>query len=310
MVITANQTCSHCGYENAAQTAACGLCGELLSPVHPGRLQATVQEPRPVAPDLDSMLSVTPGALSTPSDSTRYAGDVQSPSTLWLYLAAGLVLSQAFQLTHITSFMAWFLSALPHEMGHSLFACYVGMPAWPAISLAGHAAAFHQAQVLPLAILIWAALAGATYAMRTHRRARILLGLAVLTYPMLAFFATPRELMHLLGGHLGELAFATVCFWRTLSGGFSKSRAERLLYAVLAWHLLVQNAWMCWHLMTDAASRSAYRSNGSFGLTNDYIRVAEDVLAWSLPSVAALMLVVSLCVLPVSWLVWRLYPEH
>jgi hypothetical protein len=205
--------------------------------------------------------------------------------------------------------MGWFLSALPHEMGHSIFSCYVGMPAYPAISLQGHAAAIHQPQVLVLALLIWAGLGWATWALRRHRVARVFVGLAVLTYPMLAFMHTPRELMHLLGGHLGELAFATVCFWRTLSGGFTKSRAERGLYAILGWHLLCQNLWMCWGLINDAGARAAYRGNGSFGLTNDYIRVAEDVLSWSLPSVATLMFVVSLCVLPLSVLLWRLRPE-
>ncbi len=319
MKTSTHQICPNCGYENDPEAASCGLCGELIDRDSIGRLQSESEEsssgmqglvmPGPemrressVPPDASEMTFPQPGAALG-------AAGGGSPLTPWLFLATGLVLSQAFQLTQITSFMAWFLSALPHEMGHSLFACYVGMPAYPAISLAGHAAAFHQPQSLALALLIWTALAGFTYAMRKHAIARSLLGFAVVTYPLLAFFETPRELMHLLGGHLGELAFATVCFWRALSGGFSKSQAERLLYAVLAWHLLIQNLWMCWRLMTNANARATYRGNGSFGLTNDYIRVAEDVLAWSLPSVAALMFVVSLGVLPLSFLIWRLRPE-
>lgn len=309
MVITAKETCPACGYENGAEAATCGLCGALVGPQDRGALtdRSAADHGLPVAAHSRSPLrdEVHLPRCGSGEEPTQ----LEPPLTPWLYLGAGLLLAQAFQLTHITNFMGWFLSALPHEMGHSLFSCYVGMPAYPAISLKGHAAAIHQPQVLVLALLIWGGLGWATWAMRRHRVARVILGLAVLSYPMLAFMHTPRELMHLLGGHLGELAFATVCFCRTLSGGFTESRAERGLYAVLGWHLLCQNLWLCWGLINDAGARAHYRGNGSFGLTNDYIRVAEDVLSWSLPGVATLMLIVALFVLPLSIVVWRLRPE-
>ncbi len=65
------------------------------------------------------------------------------------------------------------------------------------------------------------------------------------------------------------------------------------------------NLWLCWQLMFSEAGRAWYRGNGSFGLTNDYIRVAQNVLGCSLESVAALMFVVALAVLPLSLLITR-----
>ena len=53
-------------------------------------------------------------------------------------------------------------------------------------------------------------------------------------------------------------------------------------------------------------AREWYAENGSFGLTNDMIRVAEDVLNWRLQSVAFLMLLVSLAVLPTAFGLWRI----
>jgi hypothetical protein len=304
MTIIVNQTCPSCGYENRQQSDYCGLCGELLDSA------CTSGLPSNASPKGDTHLPFPcPRDTGPQRASSHHFLEAESSLTPWLYLGAGFLIAQVFHISGILGFMGWFLCALPHEMGHSLFACYVGMPAYPAISLSGHAAAFHQPQAFPLALLIWASLAACAFALRKRPVARVFLALAVLSYPLLAFSQIPRELMHLLGGHLAELAFATVCFWRTLSGGFSKSKTERTLYAILGWHILGTNLWLTFGLMTDSAARAHYSGNGSFGLSNDYIRVAEDLLSWSLPSVAGLMFVLGLLVLPLSILIWRLRPE-
>ena len=63
---------------------------------------------------------------------------------------------------------------------------------------------------------------------------------------------------------------------------------------------------ICVDLATSAAARAHYAASGSFGLTNDYIRLAEDVLNMGLPQVGAVMLIVSLLPIPLSFLIWRL----
>ncbi len=75
---------------------------------------------------------------------------------------------------------------------------------------------------------------------------------------------------------------------------------------MLGWYLLGTNVHLCCGLMFSSSSREWYAENGSFGLTNDMIRVAEDVLNWRLQSVAFLMLLVSLAVLPTAFGLWRI----
>jgi len=223
----------------------------------------------------------------------------------WIYLGIGAITAPIFALTPLLGFMGWFLGSLVHEMGHSIVAWFFGMPAFPAISLEGHAVSMHSDQSLFLAFAVWAGL-GALAWYRLEGRARwIALGLVGAIYPALAF--TPaKECLHLLAGHGGELAFATLCLWKTLDGGFTESRLERGLYGTVGWYLLGSNAILCVRLVASASSREWYGENGSFGLTNDMIRVAEDVLGWSLPAVAGLVLLVALGVLPAAIGLWKL----
>jgi len=193
--------------------------------------------------------------------------------------------------------MGWFLESLVHEMGHAAAGWLCGMPSIPAISLTCEAVSVHGPQSRAFALLI--ALGFALWIGRTTTgRTRVLaLGALTLVYPLIAFTGV-RELLHLLAGHLAELSFAGLCFWKTLGGGFTDSRLERALHGTLAWFLLGRNASLCWGLMHSPAARAEYRSNGSFGLTNDYIRVAEELLSWRLESVALMMLVLAALVLP------------
>lgn len=233
---------------------------------------------------------------------TQGRGAVQDREP-WIFLGFGLLSAPAFAWTPLLQYMGWFLASLVHEMGHAALAWLCGMPAIPAISLAGHAAAVHGEQSRLLALSVSFALAALAWT-RLAGRARVLaLAALVLGYPALAFTAL-RDVVHLLAGHGAELLFATLCLWKTLDGGFTDSRAERVLYGTVGWMLLGKNLGLCWGLMHSAAARSDYRSSGSFGLTNDYLRVAEQ-LGWPLPAVAFAMLVASALVLPAALALWR-----
>ena len=221
--------------------------------------------------------------------------------TALAFLAVGLLLAPVFTFTPILGFMGWFLGALVHETGHTVIAWAAGCPAFPAISLQGHAMARHYDQSVALALVILVALAYTAY-----RRRSLWLGGVALAYPVFAFTGM-REFMFLLGGHLGELTFATIFFWRAIVGGFGDSSPERACYATCAWFLFGVNAWLCGGLTFSDAAQVAYRSNGSFGLTNDYIRVANE-LGVGLGTVAFLMLLVTLAVPFVAWTLtaeWR-----
>jgi hypothetical protein len=189
-------------------------------------------------------------------------------------------------------------------MGHAACAWLCGMPAIPAISLDGHAAAVHSEQEMPLVIMIAAALAFAVWRCFEGRMRWIALAIVGVVYPAIAL-TSAKELVHLLAGHGAELAFATLCLWKTLDGGFTDSRLERGLYGTVGWFLVGKNAWLCWGLMNSADARSQYQENGSFGFTNDYIRVAQDVVHCPLQHVAFAMLVASVLVLPAALALWR-----
>ena len=220
------------------------------------------------------------------------------------YLALGLVLAPAFAWLPVVRLMGWFLSSLVHEMGHSAASWLCGMPSVPAISLAGHAAAVHGDQVLLLALVVWAALAFAATRIEVRALSRVMLVVAVFGYPLIAF--TPaREAIHLVAGHVAELAFSLLCLLRAVSGGFTHSRTERLLYSMLGWFLLGKNVVLTGGLVFSEAARARYAANGSFGLTNDYLRLSHELLGWPLEAVGLLMSLAALAVLPSLWILVR-----
>lgn len=287
---TSTTRCPRCGREDDPRALACALCGELL------------RRPALTPPSADEIAR----ARVTPQTSTMAAAR-PAPSAAreaWFYLGLGLVLAPVFTLTPLLGFMGWFLASLVHEMGHSALAWACGMPSIPAISPAGHAAAVHGEQMLFLVAMILLVVVQQIAQRLEGRRRVATIAIFLVAYGVLAF--TPlRELAFLLAGHGGELAFATLCLWKSLDGGFTDSRAERLAYSVLGWFLAGKNLWLFVGLATSDESRAHYADNGSFGLTNDLIRVAEEVLGWRLESVALLAVPCALAVLPAALALWR-----
>jgi hypothetical protein len=285
---TSTTPCPRCDYENPSDAQQCSLCGGLLDDSDPARLPRTIADrPRPV---------------STVREQPRGWDDSLVPAPVF-YLGVGALLAPVFTLTPVLSMAGWFLSSLTHEMGHSAVAWACGMPAFPAIRLDGHAASIHQPQVFGLTLVIQAALVFAAWQFRARRACCAAFVALAALYPACAY-TDFKELLHLCGGHLGELTFATVFLWRALTGGFTHSKAERAAYAMLGWYLCGSNVKLCAGLVFSPAVRDWYAGNGSFGLTNDYIRVAEDIYGCRLESVAAVMLLISLLPLPIALALW------
>lgn len=305
MTTVTESACVQCGRAHAESALVCGLCGNLLkrAPASPRIEVSSVATDVPLAGDSEPQ--ETPiSAPALPTFGPDDLAELRVRATPWIFLAVGLATAPIFAMTPFLGYMGWFLASLVHEMGHSAVAWLCGMPAIPAISLDGHAAAMHGGQQIVLAGMIWLAL-GVTAWTWLAGRARIIgIALVLGLYPALAFTGA-KELVHLLAGHGGELVFATLCLWKTLDGGFTDSRVERGLYGMLGWYLLGSNLSLCFGLMTSDDARTHYAENGSFGMTNDYIRVAEEVLEWRLESVAACMFAVSLLVLPAALFMWR-----
>ena len=283
---TSSVECPACGYPNEPEDPACSLCGEVLA------------RRRPAAP--------TPWIPRAPARAAP--GDPSSePSILglprpWFHLALGAPIALLLSWGPL-GFAGWFLTSLVHELGHTVVAWFLGSPAYPAIRLDGHAAAFHFEQSTALALLVWSGLCAAAWWFREDRARLVVLSAAAAVYPLLAFTAA-GEAAHLAAGHLAELGFAAVFFWRALTGGFVGQEAERPLYAALGWLWMGGSLLLFGSLVLNPETREWYLANGSFGLENDFVRMAR-LLGSSLTVAAAPMLLLSLLPLPVALLLGR-----
>jgi len=225
-----------------------------------------------------------------------------------LVLGVGGLLAPTLALVPILDYVGWFLTSLVHEIGHCVAAWFFGTPAYPAIRIDGHAAAMHSEQRILLALAVLAGLVYLAWCCRKRPVAAIVAGLAVLLYPALAF-TRAHDVLHLLAGHLGELAFGGVFFYRALSGGFTASLPERVVYAGVALFLVAHNLLLDWGLATSMDARHAYAAHGSFGITQDFVRTAHS-LGCTLSTVGGFMLLPTLATLPIAWFVWRLHEAH
>jgi hypothetical protein len=220
----------------------------------------------------------------------------------WLVLGVGLALAPVLTLTPLLRYVGWFLASLVHETGHTAVALLFGCPAYPAIRLDGHAVAIHRDQQPFLCALVVVGLLAFAWSSR-GRPWRLALALGLLVAYPLAAFTGIREALFLLGGHLGELAFAAYAFSRALDGGFSGTLAERFAHSGVAWYLVARTGVLTVGLLTSDAARATYATNGSLGLENDLLRFSRSVLHTPSPAVAALLLLLAALVIVVVALV-------
>ncbi|MEM8883519.1 MAG: hypothetical protein AAGD14_05595 [Planctomycetota bacterium] len=284
MRTAARAPCQECGYENPVANSTCAMCGAVLAP-----LVESAPVPSRYVDDRSSGFE-----LPRPQLVVRTA----EWKELALVFGLGLLLAPVFSLTPLLQYMGWFLGSLCHEIGHCAIAWFCGCPAVPAISLAGHAMARYSEQQMALCLLVWGGIAFLVWQTRHQRRLAITFGALALLYPAIAFTGM-RDFFFLLGGHLGELAFAAVFFWRALT---PRQTVERTASATVAFYLVGRNLWLAGGLLWSNEVKAWYAQSGSFGLTNDYIRLSRDVLGVDLGVVAFFMLLVSLAPLPLAFL--------
>lgn len=205
----------------------------------------------------------------------------------------GLVLACIAQFFYITNYMTWFMCSLCHEIGHSAIAILFGMPSYPAIRLDGHAAAVHQEQIFILFVFMLAVHAWYIYKIHAHRNLLIFFSLLFLVHVVCGFFAGPQRIVHLYAGQFGELFFAAIFLFRSWTGGFTESNAERPLYAALGCLLIVENFILSAGLVFSQSARHEYLGGGSFGLVNDLVKISTQ-LGVSLQTVAVPLLLMCL----------------
>jgi hypothetical protein len=222
---------------------------------------------------------------------------------LWLAVGFGAAFLAGFVLPHN---FTWFLCALPHEMGHATIGCLLGHPSAPAISLQGHA----WTGVGELRTwLVWVMAIGFATGAGVLRRtlpACIPLAVMAVLIPLVAFTKAADVLIS-VGGHAGELAFATWCYTMAWTGGRTDTPQERGACAMAGGLVQFANLKLTFGLLTSFEARDLYENNGSLGMKNDYLVLAEDLLCCNLRSVAMFMFVLALLPLPLGLLIgwWR-----
>lgn len=216
----------------------------------------------------------------------------------WPWLALGLLAAFLAQFVLPGQF-AWFLAAIPHEMGHATIGCLLGHPSAPAISLAGHAwAGIGEFRPwLPWCLAL--ALATLAWLQRERRPVAIALGALALALPCVAR-SDLADVLIAAGGHAGELAFAAYCYALCWSGGHSDTRQERIAGAMAGAMLQVGSLRLGWGLLVDAGARAHYEVSGSLGLKNDLLVLAEDLCDCRLQSVASCLLLLAVLALPLG----------
>jgi hypothetical protein len=246
------------------------------------------------------------GGTNTNSALTEMAVAAAEPR--WRWLAVGWVAAIVLKGLLPGPFL-WVLCVIPHEMGHATMGCLLGHPSAPAISLSGHAWTGVR-DLQPW--LVWAITAGfgiTTWLVR-QRTALVLASAAATILIPLCAFTRLAPILIAAGGHLGELAFAAYCYAVIWTGGRTGSTQERVAGAVVGGMLQWANLTLCFGLLTNAAARAEYASNGSLGLKNDYLVLAEDLLGCGLGAVAFTMLLIALLPLPVGFALGRWQERH
>lgn len=207
------------------------------------------------------------------------------------FLLIGIPLAALFTVTPLVRFMGWFLATLAHEGGHAA-GWLMGFPTVPAISLAGEGVAVHGEPMTFLRSVIPAAIALLLYQTTVGKARALALGALGVVYPLLIFTGL-GEMLFLVGGHGGELVIGAVFLWRAITANECHHSAERTAYGMLGWFLVGRNVWLGFSLAFSPAAHATYGSNGSYGLTNDYIRLAEESLGTTVGTVGFAMGVLS-----------------
>lgn len=331
--------CPACQYANTPAALICAMCSQVLKrvqsrsaearsqqrpyseadlqpsndrvlPAHayrPEQAQPEIAYRNPISGDEPSELHSSPYSAAEPvlPRKKRWEEPIDAfkKRSSYHYLLHGLGWALVFSLPfYLFKTIGWFFMSVVHEMGHTLSAWYLGRFALPALRLDGHAATISYDQSLWIAMPVWAFLILATFYF-WKVKARLLMvsfGALALSYPVLAFTEL-QELVFLMGGHGGEMVIATVFFWRALVPG-EVLEEERTLYAALAWYLWFQNLILNGSLFISAKSRDWYLSNGSFGLENDWVRLAQH-FGLSLSFLAFCIFVICVLIPPLG-LLW------
>jgi len=288
--------CPKCAFESdgAAECARCGLVFARWRPRDAAPALAA-ETTLAAAPTDEHAAELSSGAHGV---ATCAAREVRIDRTGWLSVGGGLLAALlALQLPLVQAALSG-LSVLVHEMGHAAFGWLYGYPSIPAFdfSYGGGVTLQHERSLLVLGAVVAAGGCG-VYALRAHALLRNVLA-ALLALHVAVALTPAHEVAILAMGHGGELCFATLALHRALSGRGCKLEAERPLYGLVGWFLVLSGAQFAWRLRTSAFHRDLYAEAKGGGHWMDFSRLADEHFHTSLETVATGFLL-ACCIPPV-----------
>ena len=242
------------------------------------------------------------------SSSATATTDGRHPSTLDAEarraLLVGAVLAALVLALPFLRFVFSYLTILVHELGHALFAWLFGYPAIPSFDFHyGGGFTSYESRKTILLGLVFTGWVVALYAYRHHRPGLLAVGGLAGLYTLLALTQL-HELLIGFMGHGAELAFAGIFLYRALGGSAVKVRAERPLYAFLAFFIVAGDARFALDLVRSPLERQLYAEAKGGGDWMDFSLLGRG-LGLELTTVAGLFFLFTLLVLPLTWFVYR-----
>jgi hypothetical protein len=210
-------------------------------------------------------------------------------------LAIGLLSFPLAKLLWIPNYVFNFLTTLVHEVGHSAFAWFMGMPSIPSVSVAGGGMTVWGEQMLLVCAAVFLGLGALAWRFRERKAVLIPLVVLLVLYPVLAL-TRAKLLLAIAGGVLFEIGGATACFVVVL--GVPLERAfERPLYALWEWWMLLNRGAETVLMLRSPGyrqSQAIINSGLAAGMTSDLQRLRESL---GLGDEGVLWLVLVLCIL-------------
>jgi len=215
----------------------------------------------------------------------------------WLSLGLGGALAAVCLAVPWLRFALGYLTTLIHELGHAAFGWLFGYPSIPAFDFTyGGGVTTTQgrsAVLLGFVYVLFAALVAACWRDR-RKLAASLAGLGL--FAACAHTTAHKEII-LFMGHGAELAVAGVFLYRAMSGSTVAHAAERPLYAMCGFFIVMSDVAFAYRLWTSPAGRAAYGAAKGGGHWMDFSLLSRH-LGVGLPTVAFFFLLC--CFLPVA----------
>jgi hypothetical protein len=180
-----------------------------------------------------------------------------------------------------------------HEIGHSLFSWFFGIPTVPAVftviggDQAGGVAYNLAERTMTLQIIMYFVMAYGCYWVWNYAHSFFIIVAALFMLIVIMSFTKYYEVVILFMGHGGAMLTGAFFLFRAILHLGPKPVYERWLNAFFGLFLIVQNMHFGYKLIYDYAFRMKYTSHKAFGaIHNDLEAITHIVYSWNVNGVA------------------------